>query len=202
MNHYIFFDLETSLPAAKAIKGLGYIIQIAAVAVTMDMEVVEKFENKILFDIEKADQRILDLTGFDQSKWKSEGLPEDQVLNNFAMFVNKYVWFPSPYNDIHYSILAGHNIASFDLPVLFAWEERIKTINPDKKFHKIKTRFMPHIDTLNMALTWSFNNGLWFSSYKLKDLCEYFEIDTGKAHNALSDCIATVELTKKLKDKI
>jgi DNA polymerase III alpha subunit (gram-positive type) len=202
MNHYIFFDLETSTEANKALNGIGAVIQLAAVAVTVDtLKVVDTLERKILFREKEADKWILDLVHYDPKVWEEEGRPAWDVLQEFAKFTNRFCWYPRQRrgNEIYHAILAGHNVSKFDIPVLLNWEKRLHDYYRPDRYTPIAASYSPSLDTLSLAQSWSFKNDLWFPNYKLKNLCDYFEVELTNWHEALSDVYASVNLAKKLK---
>lgn len=80
--------------------------------------------------------------------------------------------------------LIGHNSIAFDVPRLEYLLNRFQSRTINK---------MLHIDTLSLA-----KNRYKLDSYSLENLCSYFGIVNEKAHSALSDARATLELYKKL----
>lgn len=79
--------------------------------------------------------------------------------------------------------LIGHNISTFDLP--FLNRVLLHTLNLE-----LKNDF---IDTLILA-----RKKLSLDNYKLSTIAEYFSVDTGNAHRALTDCYITYECFKKM----
>ncbi len=82
----------------------------------------------------------------------------------------------------------GHNSTAFDIP----------------RVNYLLTRFLGYTldnhrqeDTMILA-----KNRLNLSSYSLENLCNHFGIANEKAHSALSDVFATIELYKKLNNII
>lgn len=84
-------------------------------------------------------------------------------------------------------MLIGHNSDNFDIPRILHLCGRF---HPEKDFF---TRYQQE-DTMKIAK--SFLN---LPSYSLASLCEYYQIVNQKAHSALSDVYAAIELYKKLK---
>lgn len=80
--------------------------------------------------------------------------------------------------------LIGHNSAAFDIPRLDYLIAR---------FHCKTIKKMFQIDTLQVA-----KDRYKLESYTLENLCTQFNITNSKAHSALSDAKATLELYKKL----
>lgn len=206
MNHYIFFDLETSTEAKTILSGIGEIIQIGAKAVTCDtLRVVEEFEIKVAFSEATADKWILDKVHYDQLTWLNEAFPMERAHAIFSDFVEKYAWFPQESGSRTYvnAIMGGHNVKAFDLPVLLDWEKRHLNLNAGKmQIKRISTSYSPTIDTLTMVQTLSFISGQWFPTYKLKDLCDYYGIELLNWHEALSDVQASIELAKVVRQNL
>lgn len=80
--------------------------------------------------------------------------------------------------------LIGHNSIAFDVPRLEYLLNRFQNRTIKKMFH---------IDTLSLA-----KNRYKLDSYSLENLCNLFGIVNEKAHSALGDVKATIELYKKL----
>ncbi|GAB0156212.1 hypothetical protein CHRYSEOSP005_14760 [Chryseobacterium sp. Alg-005] len=82
--------------------------------------------------------------------------------------------------------IIGHNSKRFDFPVLNYLCERFNQ----------KNAFLDHFqseDTMLLA-----KEKLFLPSYSLESLCNHFEIKNEKAHSALGDAYATLELFKHL----
>lgn len=80
--------------------------------------------------------------------------------------------------------LIGHNSIAFDVPRLEYLLNRFQNRTIKKMFH---------IDTMELA-----KNRYKLNSYSLENLCNHFGIVNEKAHSALGDVKATLELYKKL----
>lgn len=83
-------------------------------------------------------------------------------------------------NFIGDDVIIGHNIEKFDLPMV-------------KRFAYLNNSYA---DTLKLSKCC----GLEAVNHKLHTLCSLFGIVNERAHNSLSDCIATYELYLKLKE--
>lgn len=197
----VFFDIETSVESRVAVKDSKDVVtQIAAVSVNpVTFEVLDMFESKILFDMEKADKRILTTYGYSPEKW--EGAKDSfTVAKDFINWLKKYQWFEKESkngNPYYTCIGGGHNIGGFDIDVMLNWFISVNQDNNTKLFFPIG-RF-PRVDTMELICAYEFKNNIYFPSHKLPDLCEHFGITLNDWHNAMSDVLASVELAKVLK---
>jgi DNA polymerase-3 subunit alpha (Gram-positive type) len=92
-----------------------------------------------------------------------------EVIPDFFRFVSK-------------SILAGHNIANFDIPLL------------NFQSAKVKYEFTnEYIDTLNLA-----RQKLRMNKNKLSDVCAALSVPLIDAHRAINDVAATAKIFIKL----
>ncbi len=190
----VFFDLETS--------GLSYIkheiIQIAAVAINRDYEILDEFEAKLKFDLEKADPRSLKINSYDKEIWDMEAISASRAIIRFDSFLENHKGIElisdrtgEPYT---VALLAGHNVVSFDIKFL------------SQAFRSMDNRFMPAsfqgLDTLVLASWWRKklvrDGNTVPKNIKLETLCEWFEIELVDAHDALADVRANVSLSKAL----
>lgn len=104
----------------------------------------------------------------------------NEELTNFlkdAMAHNSNKWL----------IPAGHNL-KFDLD--FIWAQ----LMPEEDWKKFCT--YPVLDTAVLARFFA-SIGKIPGFYNLVSLRQLFQIETGEAHNAMSDVLATIELAKK-----
>lgn len=186
----IFCDLETGGLDPKR----HPIIQIAAVAVNENLEAVEAFEAKIHFDEKKASADALRKNHYHPGVWQNEGKPAQDVAKEFAAFLRRHATLPmlSAKGEFYrVAQLVAHN-AAFDGPFLFAWFEKQGVYLPAKRLV---------LCTMQLAM-WQF----WLpgaespQSFKLADLCEHFGVPfhAAKAHDALADVTATVELFRAM----
>jgi DNA polymerase III epsilon subunit-like protein len=191
-----FFDLETG-----GVEDCHPTIQVAAVAVDIsqpDWPVVESYEQKVEFDVDKCDTRAFELNHFDPKVWEKEAASPVKVRADMESFFRRHqTWqlISKAGNAYTTAKVAGHNIAAFDLP-------RLK-----KLWGK---RFTPFcwwypFDTY-LAAVWKF--GIAGASdapenFRLETLCGHFGIKAsdGEAHDALVDVMITIELAKHLLEK-
>jgi DNA polymerase III epsilon subunit-like protein len=183
----VYFDLETGGVNDEPT------IQLAAVAVSEDWRELGYFEHKIKFDPEACNPEALKLNGYSAEAWKDAIVPAG-VAMRFSAWLKPHSTVEmiskrtgAPYNVAR---LAGYNALTFDLPRLRAMYGQ---------------NFFPcsyHVrDVLQRAM-------FWFDEHpdaqpkpkdlKLSTLCEYFEIPSEGAHEALTDVRMTVSLHRML----
>ena len=86
--------------------------------------------------------------------------------------------------------LAGHNVASFDVPFLRRYFELCSLFYP--------ASFIP-LDTLQLARWWKEVHGIEIENLKLGTLASFFGIELGAdAHDALADVRANVEVARRM----
>jgi DNA polymerase III epsilon subunit-like protein len=187
----IFFDIESG--------GLNPrrhpIVQLAAVAVDKDLQLVEAFEAKIRFDRREANRNSLRKNHFHPGVWAREAHEPEAVARKFAEFLRRHATVPKLASDgrpYHVAQLVAHN-AAFDGPFLQAWYERLNTFLP--------ARYQV-LCTLQRAL-WYFHEHpeeLPPADFKLATLCKYFGVafHAASAHEAMADVSATVDLYRAL----
>lgn len=187
MKPIVMFDLETS--------GLELdheIIQIGAVAVQGD-RILDKFELKLRFDVEKADPKALELNGFAAENWVLAAFPEP-ACQAFARWLKPYCHIEKQSartgNTYKVARLGGYNAAVFDAPRL-------------QQLFKNNDVFLPAdygvLDVLHLA-RWYYelNPDCRPENLKLATVCAAFDIPLENAHDALSDVIATAKLAQAL----
>jgi DNA polymerase III alpha subunit (gram-positive type) len=191
MNRTVVIDVETA--------GLDLsrhpIIQVAATVVDDSWrEIGATFEAKIQFDLSVAEPTALELNSYDAATWALEAKPAPLVTRELGLFLREHstVRLVSSRTGKPYSVarLCGHNLATFDLPAI----ERLF------KFH---CEFFPVawnacLDTLQLA-RWVFAvRDPKPASFKLADLCAWYEIELEGAHDAFADVKATACLARAL----
>lgn len=87
------------------------------------------------------------------------------------------------------SIIIGHNVAGADLNAIAKNIQRYNLVMPE----------LYYIDTYEISRT--VINPYSIDSYKLNDLCEFFDIAFTKQHDSLSDVSSTYKLFNKLHDE-
>jgi len=152
MTHrVVYFDLETAgLDPAHAD------IQLAAVA-TEDFVEVDSFEAKIVFDLKAADPEALKINSYDEAVWRKEARPERDVVKRFASFLSQHATIEKMSkktgNPYRVAWLAGHNIASFDVPRLSAMFKRHDRFLGAEIFRPL--------DTMQLAWWYEVDPGNW-----------------------------------------
>lgn len=159
----IFFDLETTGRNSKQCE----IIEISALKVK-DNKVIDTFSS-LVKPVNPIPAQI-SLINHITNDMVSNASSIEIVLKSFLDFIENHT-------------LVGHNIKSFDVPVLNRYCNELFGYSINNKI----------IDTLSLA-----KNTLNLNNYKLSTLCECFNIKNENAHRALSDCYATFECYKKM----
>lgn len=166
VNNYTVIDLETT--------GINIleceIIECSAVKIR-NSEIIDTF-SKLVKPSQKLSEVITNITGI-----------TDEMLENapaISNIIEDYV------NFIGNDIIIGHNIASFDVNIIY--DTYLKYCN---KYFKNNM-----IDTYRYAKYCNIN----VSDYKLNNIAKYFGIDYD-AHRALNDCITNFKCYEFLKEK-
>ena len=150
------------------------IIEIGCVLTAPDFEVLAEFELKVKPEhLDTADKTSLKVSNYAKEQWQAAlGLPE--AMKIFAEKVKG-------------AIMVGHNVA-FDFAFLesaFAQTGLSNTMH----YHKLDT----------VSIAWAkLHKEPDLEHFSLRELCRRFGIENPKAHTALSDARATLELYKKL----
>lgn len=186
----VFFDLETGGLDPKR----HPIIQLAAVAVDEQLEVLEAFEAKIKFNPRHAKAQSLRKNHYHPGVWANDAREPKDVAQDFSAFLRRHASVPvlsgqgKPY---HVAQLVAHN-AAFDGPFLAAWYDRLKLYLPARRLV---------LCTMQLAM-WQFVSGDESppANYQLATLCEHFGVPfhAASAHDALGDASATVQLFQAL----
>lgn len=185
----VYFDMETG-----GVEPSHPNIELSAIAVDDRRGVeVDRFDAKIVFDVEKADPVALRINHYDPEVWGREARPEADVVKDFGAFLASYKCHPtvgkkgSPFLVAR---LAGHNAQTFDQPRAQAMFERHKT------FFAADMRVR---DTAQLAAWWFDTMGLPIPGLKLGQLLRYFRITHGELHGALADCRGSFALRQRLR---
>lgn len=172
------------------------IIQIAAVAVYADdLEEVDSFECKLLFDESEADPKALEINHFDRAVWERDGVEAQFACKMFANFLREHattVLISRRGVPWHAASCMAYNVA-FDgrmLKLLYAnWKQ-----------------FMPADFRMRCVMQLAYHVvASWDPQprdYKLGTLCEFLRIPTPNAHEALSDVRSTIALYRELRKHI
>jgi DNA polymerase-3 subunit epsilon len=137
-------------------------------------EVVEEFELKIQpMKLENADPEALSINGYNEAEWLF-AMTLEQAIKTFAEKTKE-------------SIFVAHN-AAFDWSFI---AKAFATTNIENKM------FYAKIDTISFAFA-KLHKDPSVTRYSLGSLCERFGITNDRAHTALADTRATVEVYRKL----
>lgn len=186
MNKVLWIDLETTgLDPEK-----HGVIQIACVY-EENKQVVSKINIQTnIFDGDLIDPRAMDVNKVFEEDMKRFAHPSE-AFKDLITFLERHV-NKLDYNDRMY--LAGYNVG-FDINFLKKWFEKNKNYNFNKYFYR------KHIDVMQAVIFLSYYNFIHPENHRLTTLCEYYDIYLD-AHDAMSDILATRELSNKLKDLI
>lgn len=193
MTTTVFFDTETG-----GVEDRHPTIQIAAVAVDAAMEEVDQFERKLTFDLDLCDPEALEINSYDADTWETEAVPPRMACTDFVGFCRAWADTTlvsartgNPYN---VCLLAGHNIATFDIPRVRRAADRLRQFWPACWWYPL--------DTYHRAFWYFREHDLpWPENFRLETLCTYFEIEHD-AHDALGDVRANVELARALMEPV
>ncbi len=186
----IFFDLETGGLNPKR----HPIIQLAAIAVDERLDVIEAFEAKVRFNPKYANAYSLRKNSYHPGVWAEEAREPKEVAKEFALFLRRHASVPalSSKGD-RYGVaqLVAHNSA-VDEPCVLTWYERLDLFLPARR---------QALCTLQLAL-WHFaiSGQKPPANFQLATLCAHFGVPfhAAKAHEALADVAATVQLFQAL----
>lgn len=162
ISDYICFDLETT--------GFGNnakIIEIGAIKVR-NGEVTEIF-SELVNPLCHIPQEITEITGISQ-KDVENCRSISEVLSDFLEFVDD-------------DVLVGHNIASFDIPII----RRTAAVELGRKFD------VYYIDTMHIS-----RQIKGVPDHKLQTMLDYYGIQNDRAHRAFEDCEANNKLLNAL----
>ena len=187
----IFFDLETAGLNPKR----HPIVQVAAIAVDVDLCPVETFEAKIYFDERRANRNSLRKNHYKRGIWAKIALDPEAAAKKFAEFLRRnasVAMLGSDGEPYHLAQLVAHN-AQFDAAFLQAWYERLYMYLP--------ARYQVFC-TLQRALWWfqEHPDVTPPTDFKLATLCNHFGVPfhAASAHDALGDATATVALYRAM----
>lgn len=187
----VFIDLETGGLDPKR----HPIIQLAAVAVDEQWEVLEAFEAKVKFDTHRANAHSLRKNHYHPGIWATEAREAKIVARNFAEFLRRHATSPAlsaQGKSYQVAQLVAHN-AAFDGPFISTWFDKLDLYLPARR---------QVLCTLQLA-NWYFAlvDVKPPANFQLATLCAYFGIPfhAAAAHEALADVIATVQLFRVLK---
>lgn len=174
--NYAFIDVETTglNPDIHEIIEIGCVIVERGVNGPTDLKIVEEIELKIQPErIELAEPEALRVNGYDPASWMF-AYTKQQAMQLLAKKTQGCVF-------------VAHNVA-FDWVYI---EKAFRDVDIEHGFHYHK------LDTLSMAFV-LFNGTADIKHLSLRALCEHFGIKNERAHSALPDVRATIEVFKSL----
>lgn len=188
----VFFDLETAGPRPAR----NPIIQMAAIAVDGQLNQLETFEVKLLFDEKKADRQSLRKNHYNRGTWAREAVYPDIAAARLADFLRRHASqdrVSARGESYRVAQLVAHN-AAFDGPFITTWFEKLDLFLPAHRHN---------LCTLQRA-QWFFAERPHLpppTSFSLASLCRYFGVPfhAADAHEALGDVAATLELYRALR---
>lgn len=166
------------------------IIQIGAVAVdTLSGDFLDEIEIKVAFNYEEADPEALAMNSYAGNSWQWEAAGVEagralRILNGWLERFRGVRRVSRSGNTWRAVRMGGHN-AQFDYRFLDAAMKRHGLFNPID-YHLT--------DTIAWAQVFAHVSGEILASYKLADLAAFFGIETGEAHDALSDAKTAARL--------
>lgn len=199
-----FRDMENSLPDERLVfidletagaEPWRPIIQIAAIALTSDLQELECFEAKILFAERFADSKSLRKQHYSLERWQQEGRPVKDVLNDFSDVLRRHATVDQVSKAgavFQVAQIVAHN-AAYDAAFLNAWFARFDSFLPAS----------PRVLCTMQRAIWLFHEDKRLTpppDFKLATLCSYFGVPLRKsdAHDALADVRATLELYRAM----
>ncbi len=124
--------------------------------------------------LDRAEQRALEIQGFNETDW--EGAP------TFGAVAGKIIeWTEN-------TILIGHNIAGFDIPMLHGCFEMAELSSRDIS--------RAVVDTMTLAIEHLVPKGL--KSLSLRAVCDFLKISNEGEHTALADVMRVKDVYEKL----
>lgn len=188
MKKILWNDLETggTDPQKNAV------LQIAAV-IEIDGKIVDQFESKVQpYPGRTVEPKALEVTGFTMQQVATFPSPFE-VYQKFDAFLNKY---GQRGNKAERFIMAGYN-NQFDCDFLQQWFKDVSG-GPYSYWDFLQ---MSPLDVLPTLRAMRLAGIIDTPDTKLETMCNHFGIEI-KAHDALSDILATRELTKKVFRKL
>ena len=199
----VWFDIETPVEASDALLYEGSAIaQIASIVTDFELNPIDQRDIKVLFKVSEANPLILQKIGYSKRVWDNEAYMPNKAAEKFVEFVSQYacvtkVNYRGPYQSC---ILAGHNIRSFDIPLIIKWYKMINEHYGLNLYFPGSTN--PSFDTRSLIGLYGFLRKEFFPSEALTYLCERFDIKLGERHNALDDLNKTIEIARIITKQI
>ena len=203
MKTYVFFDIETSVDARIATRmekpPIVWIVGQAVNAETGEL-VGQKFDQKILFREDRADQDILELIRYKAEDW-ADAKPPAVVADMFSTWLRQYAWVErtSKKGSVFYNaVLAGQNVKQFDIPVIIQWYKGL--CQHFNRSFWLPAWYYPYVDTLNMVQVYEGVTGLFSESNALPVVCDRLgiEFSSEEHHHPYHDTMASIEIWRRI----
>lgn len=196
MNKIVFLDIETNkLDPQTAVP-----IQIAALAtVSKTFEVIDEFEIKVEFNLKTSEPQALQRNSYNEEVWEAEAVRPNVAAAALENFFDRHAtWTRVSIGSGKrktWCEVAGHNIASYDGPILNRWLYTLRGVGSVAALWTTGP-----LDTMHWSKSKEFEKGIRFvNGLSLGALCKYFNIKIENEHDALDDVMATVELARALR---
>ncbi|QDV73195.1 3'-5' exonuclease [Botrimarina mediterranea] len=183
----VYIDTER---AGRSIK--SPIIELSAVAVTSGLyRELSRIEMKIEFNVKETNVKFLGLSKFRPSVWEKYAIPEKEAVKKLAHFLRANATDERNSKDgtpYKLATLCGHNV-EHDASTLRRWFSEHGEFFPATR---------SPLDTIQLT-RWFFETNPALvppPDFKLTTLAEYFSLRTTPSHEALSDALCCVELTR------
>ena len=178
----VFVDVETG-----GLDPRNYpLIQVAAVAVDCDLAEIEALEVKLRFEESVADRKALAINGYDRDVWGREAVMAYDARDRVGDFLARHSTASTVGTRAR---LAGHNVA-FDIGFL------------DMLWSGLPRPWHRHaLCTVSLAL-WHYAGRPVSerpTSYSLQALVAHLGITQARAHEALSDARASLDIARRLR---
>lgn len=183
-----WFDVETTGTDPK----IHGIVQLAAL-IEVNNEIVDTFHAKMrIVSGKKVDPKALEVTGFTNDEVTAQFENPFNVFDRLQTFLGKH---GTGFKEDRF-IMAGYN-PQFDCEFLFQW---FQDISATKWEYWKYLQFSP-IDVLPTLRAMRYAGIIDTIDTKLGTMCKHFGISID-AHDAMSDIVATRELTKYVFERL
>ncbi len=169
---FVFLDLETNgLSVSTEILEVGAIRCSGKTILDPEdaLDSVEEFHHLVYFDGE-PNWDALNVNKLDPEYLRCHGSQLEDVLRELVDFTRD-------------TLVVGHNIISFDLPILDHHLQK----------HRLNLHYRGVADTKRLA-----KNSIHVPSYRLADLSSHFNLPVLPTHRAIDDVRATAHLFRQL----
>lgn len=185
----VIFNVETSGMDIRRHE----IIRVAAAAYSISRwKVINTFDQKIEFDLERADPKSLEINGYDEDKWGIEAVDRHKAWRAFDDFLashkNVKKWSEAKGKAYFVAQGAGYNAMRFGHPWLSeSYKQRGAFLSMDFKVLDVMQLMQWHLALCGFEL----------ENDKLETVCKHFKIDFDP-YDTLGKALATSRLIGKL----